>query len=280
MKFFAAGTNVKTASLDSSPVRPWHVRKLSGPPLPVNHEFTPRTQSDVFASVGLPLGLCLGSKSGYRQSHRKHFFMPNANVFCRSHGKIWWGDLDLWRHAQQLERVARRLRCQLYVLQEMDGRFEQADQPFAEVSRRAVWHTGGKVRPVRRLIRNSGLNLAQLAVFAGVSRQRLASRQIPYIAQQINRRLSSIEEAFAPFTRHYGFKKWGHWFLAPHTALSGRSPFDAVRAGEAIARDKLFPEIFANDKLIEKFIPAMIAGMTVTFGGGISLRWPIHESRR
>jgi hypothetical protein len=271
---------MKILSPDSSPAPTWQALELTGPPLPVNHEFTPKTQSEIFASVGLPLGLYRGSKSGYRRSHQKHFFMANANVFCHPYGKIWWGDLDLWRDAAALERAARRLHCRLYVLWEHDGRFDNADLKFQEVRNRALWHTGGPARPDGQLVRRSGLNLIQLALFVGVSARRLATKQLPYIAQQINRRIVEVEAIFAPSARHYGFKKWGRWFLAPHPKLNHRSPLEVLRAGETLVFIDLFPEIHANDELLEKFHSSLFAGYRIPLGGGISFAWPIRERRR
>ncbi len=271
---------MKIASPGSSPAPTRQTLELTGPPLPVNHEFTPKTQSEVFASVGLPLGLCLGSKSGYRRAHREHFFVPNANVFCRPYGKVWWGDLDLWRDAAALERAARRLHCRLYVLHEHDGRFDNASLEFREMQNRAMWHTGGPVQPAGQLIRRSGLNLTQLALFVGVSARRLATRQLPYIAQQINRRIVDVETTLAPFARHSGFKKWGRWLLASHPKLNHRTPLEVLRAGEALVFSDIFPEIYANDELLEKFQSALFAGYRLSVGGGISFAWPIRERHR
>jgi hypothetical protein len=122
----------------------WSVIELTEPLYPRDFEFKPDKFARVFSANGLPIGLCVGSKSGYRLAHPVNKFIPNANVFCRRHGKIWWGDLDLARDKPKLEAIARRLRMRLYVLYEYDGRFENAAQEHSAVVARAIWKTGGK----------------------------------------------------------------------------------------------------------------------------------------
>lgn len=268
---------MKTSKNGSAPRPGWSTIAITKPLVSLDHEFDPKLQTDVFAAVGLPRGLCLGSKSGYRARHRRHYFIPNANVFCCRDGKVWWGDLDLWRHAEQLEQVARRLRCRLYVLYEFDGRFDNAELPFEEARRRAVWHTGGPVYPDRKAVTRSGLSLAQAAVLIGVSVQRLVRRQIPYISQQINRRLGTLEATFEPFARHYGHKKWGHWLLTSNPSLNGLTPIDALRAGQTIVFEKVFSEVYADDDLLAKLAPALIAALWLS--DRVSLEWP-HVQRR
>ncbi len=257
----------------------WSTLKLTKPLFDLDHEFKPKAQTEVFASVGLPRGLCLGSKSGYRETHRRHFFVPNANVFCQPFGKVWWGDLDLWRHARQLERVARLLHCRLYVLPEHEGRFDKADAPFSEVQRHAVWHTGGRIRVDRRLIRRSGLSPALLASLTGVPVQRLMKAQLPFVTLQINRRLRLLEQFFGPFTRYYGFEKWGEWMSARNTKLDGATPLDVFRAGGCVKLDEVFPAVFKNPKVLPEFDKVMWRGLELQSYGEISLKWPRSSQR-
>jgi hypothetical protein len=124
--------------------RQWSIMHLTEPLYPRDYEFKPDRLADVFSAEALPVGRCFGSKSGYRSSHPGHKFIPNANVFCRTRGKIWWGDLDLTLDKPKLEAVARRLRMRLYVLFEYDGRFENADRKHSTVVAQAIWRTGGR----------------------------------------------------------------------------------------------------------------------------------------
>jgi hypothetical protein len=139
---------------------------VKGPPPPVDAEFKGNRMTDVFAEWDLHMGRCFGSKSAYAKFHPGNIFIPNANIFCHPHGKVWWGDLDLASDKPALEEVAHRLRCRLYVLREADGRFRSAVIPHAEVVRRAIWHTGGRARVpgVKRFLQRAGFTLKQAAL--------------------------------------------------------------------------------------------------------------------
>jgi hypothetical protein len=121
---------------------PWSVIHIKAPPFPRDFEFKPDALADAFSAEGLPVGRCFGSKSGYRMANPGNEFVPNSNVFCRTKGKIWWGDLDLAWDRPKLEAVARKLRVRLYVLAELDGRFANADLQHTKVVRLAIWKTG------------------------------------------------------------------------------------------------------------------------------------------
>ncbi len=64
------------------------------------------------------------SKSSYIQKYPDHITLFNANIFTQSEGKVWYGDLDLTLDGDCLVKIAREANCALYVLREMDGRFE------------------------------------------------------------------------------------------------------------------------------------------------------------
>src|SRR5665647_2044461 len=191
---------------------------LGGPPPPLDREFKPTELSAVFNHAGISVGRCFGSTSGYRRLFPKHVFIPNANVFCRQHGKIWWGDLDLQRDQPALEKVARKLRCRLYVLRESDGRFENASLPHETVIRRAQWHTGGPTRVLHaaRFLQRSGLSPTQLVLLARVRPSCLSRRLRPALAIQVYRRLAEYDEIFSPIAADLGHKKWGDWWTAPN----------------------------------------------------------------
>lgn len=264
---------IQTTS-DSATAKPWMTIDLTGQvPTAIDTEFKPKPATDVFDAVGLARGRRFGSKSGYRKMNQRHFFVPNANVFCRSHGKVWWGDLDLWRDARRLEQAAQQLRCRLFVLQEHDGRFDKAELPLSEVREQAVWHTGGPIMADRELIRRSGLTAGQLSILVGVSAHRLAHRQIPYVALQINRKLTILERIFQPIAKHQALKKWGTWCLVPHPALNGRSPLDALRAGESIDPVTLAAKALTD----EESYKTMMGCIALSGCGRISLQWPIIQ---
>ena len=215
---------------------------LIGPPLPLDMEFNPKPITSAFARHGLNLGRCFGSKSGYRQFHPDNIFIPNANVFCRRHGKIWWGDLDLRKDKAALEKVARRLRCCLYVLDEGDGRWGGENLPYKEVLCRALWHTGGatRVRNIRSFLRRSGLTLPQLATIVNVSPARLRRRQRPEVELEIYRRLATFDLAFGEITSELGFRHWGHWWTSPNVKLAGKIPLVVFINGGTLDIGNLF----------------------------------------
>ena len=97
----------------------------------------------MFEQEGLMQGRLLsGSKSLYRERHPENLVCFNANVFTRE-GKIWYGDLDITLESEKLERIAQELGEKLYVLREMDGRFENEDISEVEIMQKAVYSTNG-----------------------------------------------------------------------------------------------------------------------------------------
>jgi len=73
-----------------------------------------------------------GSKSTYRRTFPKNLVVFNANVVLEGLGKVWHGDLDITRDEALLVRLAEVTDRQLYVLYEMDGRFENEAAPKVE----------------------------------------------------------------------------------------------------------------------------------------------------
>jgi hypothetical protein len=76
-------------------------------------------------------GKCLGSKTGYRYFNPLNLITYNSNV-CVETGKIWHGDLDISIKINELKTLSKQLGETVYVLQEMDGRFENAESPRLE----------------------------------------------------------------------------------------------------------------------------------------------------
>jgi hypothetical protein len=226
----------KDANGNEGPFQGIETLILAGPPPPLDAEFKRKDFAPVFARNGLGSGRCFGSKSGYRNSHPQSVFIPNANVFSRKHGKIWWGDLDLHQDKAALERIAHQLRTRLYVLSEFDGRFEKAERPHAEVVNAAVWHTGGlvHVHGRREFLKRSGLSPAEAAFLLRLSRRRFHRRQKPKVALEIGRRMRSLEDTFIPIVSREGHRKWGFWWTRPNAKLGGRCPIRLLRSGETL----------------------------------------------
>jgi hypothetical protein len=100
-----------------------------------------RSDGDIyqlFARYGFIMGRMIsGSKSGYRERFPDHHVIFNANIVTRSRGKVWYGDVDLILDTTQLMNIARELKEPLYVLYEMDARFENENQPFEFYEKKA-----------------------------------------------------------------------------------------------------------------------------------------------
>lgn len=95
---------------------------------------------DVTAKLGLFMGRMISSsKSYYRENHPNNIVYFNANIITKEYGKIWYGDLDLTLDAPKLNELAKILGTTIYVLSEMDGRFENENKEPEELIKKAVW---------------------------------------------------------------------------------------------------------------------------------------------
>lgn len=74
----------------------------------------------------------LGSKSRYSDRHKENFVVFNSNLVTKEYGKIWYGDLDLTKSEAVLIQLSKALGVELYVLYEMDGRFDNEETPKTE----------------------------------------------------------------------------------------------------------------------------------------------------
>ena len=79
-----------------------------------------------------------GSKSLYRDKYPNHKVFFNANIVVPKYGKIWWGDLDVTRDFKPLLEVSKEIELPLYVLREMDARFENATLSTKKLIKKAV----------------------------------------------------------------------------------------------------------------------------------------------
>jgi hypothetical protein len=79
-------------------------------------------------ALGFPGRMISASKSGYRDRYPNNLAIFNANV-CTDAGKLWWGDVDLTLSKDALSQAAIAGGQTIYVLYEMDGRFENEDSP-------------------------------------------------------------------------------------------------------------------------------------------------------
>ena len=78
------------------------------------------------------------SKSGYMKRNPGNEVYFNANIFVLDEGKIWWGDLDLTNDKPLLEKISNECGKKLYILRELDGRFENDDANIEHVLKYAI----------------------------------------------------------------------------------------------------------------------------------------------
>ena len=71
-----------------------------------------------------------GSKSMYSEWNPEHIVVFNSNVCTLEDGKIWYGDIDITVDADKLTMLAKQLDRTVYVLYEMDARFDHEDKPL------------------------------------------------------------------------------------------------------------------------------------------------------
>src|SRR3989304_4102841 len=91
---------------------------------------------------GLHIGRIISmSKSGYRKHFPNNVAVFNANVISKSYGKIWFGDLDITIDDSALKKIAEEIGEPLYVLREMDARFENENKSIKELILKAIWNT-------------------------------------------------------------------------------------------------------------------------------------------
>jgi hypothetical protein len=93
----------------------------------------------LFSEHGFMMGRMIsGSKSGYREIYPNHEVVFNANIVLASRGKVWYGDLDLTLDSGKIQEISTKLGEPIYVLREMDARFENEDKDIAFYKFKAV----------------------------------------------------------------------------------------------------------------------------------------------
>lgn len=93
----------------------------------------------IFTEEGLLMGrMIANSKSSYLEKFPENKVYFNANIFVLGEGKIWYGDLDLTRDSEKLGRIATFLGKDLFILKELDGRFENENIKDSEIIKRSL----------------------------------------------------------------------------------------------------------------------------------------------
>lgn len=94
---------------------------------------TLRKIKELFNEHFILYGRILGSKSRYRDAHPNNFTIFNANI-CIKQGKVWFGDVDLTLEKDILLKISKEVGQTLYVLYEMDARFNHEEEPLLSKS--------------------------------------------------------------------------------------------------------------------------------------------------
>lgn len=79
--------------------------------------------------LGNPGTMVGTSKGRYRYNNPENVVVFNSNICTKDNGKIWYGDIDLTVDLSKVVETAKYLKKDLYVLYEMDGRFENEEKP-------------------------------------------------------------------------------------------------------------------------------------------------------
>lgn len=94
---------------------------------------------EAFNSNGLIASRMISySKSAYRDRFPENEVYFNSNIFVLGEGKVWFGDIDITLDREQLQKVASQIGKDLFILREMDGRFENETLSDSEIIKRAV----------------------------------------------------------------------------------------------------------------------------------------------
>jgi len=89
------------------------------------------------AHLGTCGRLVSSSKTGYWARYPDNLVVFNANL-CTKWGKFWFGDMDVTREFDTVQKLADELKETVYVLSEHDARFEYEDSPRLEKARKVI----------------------------------------------------------------------------------------------------------------------------------------------
>ena len=92
----------------------------------------------ILVNAGFTLGRMI---SAYKDAPKGHFAVFNANIVTAKDGKVWYGDLDLTLDAAKLRATSVVVGGTLYVLREMDARFDTESEKPGKLAGNAVWDT-------------------------------------------------------------------------------------------------------------------------------------------
>jgi hypothetical protein len=92
----------------------------------------------IFATNGLIMGRMIAKhKDCYSREHQGELVIFNANVLTKTHGKIWYGDINVTEDFDNLKNIADQLEEDLYILMEGDARYGYEKQNIKELISKA-----------------------------------------------------------------------------------------------------------------------------------------------
>lgn len=92
----------------------------------------------IFATNGLMMGRMIApSKSAYCKDHQGELVIFNANILTKTHGKVWYGDINVTLDFDNLKNIADQIGEDLYILMEGDARFGYENQPIESLITKA-----------------------------------------------------------------------------------------------------------------------------------------------
>ena len=101
-------------------------------------ENTSTIKSAFYDSGFIPGRMIGGSKSAYRSKYPDNEVYFNANIFVLGEGKIWYGDIDITRDTDQLKSIATSIGKTLYIVSELNGRFENENLSDPEIIKNSI----------------------------------------------------------------------------------------------------------------------------------------------
>lgn len=112
-------------------------------------EKQPNAEKICLTKLGSLGRMLCGSKSIYRYDNPDHFIIFNANVFIKTNGKykkVWYGDLDITNSFKDLLAIHKKINKDVFVLYEMDGRFESEKAPKVDKAALSFLVTGKETK--------------------------------------------------------------------------------------------------------------------------------------
>jgi len=101
-------------------------------------EFIDKISPDPMTEIDIRKSMFINETLGYAgkmiSASKKNYngkCVFNANL-CTKSTKLWFGDIDLEKDTVKLQKIADELKENIYVLKEMDGRFENEKKPLIE----------------------------------------------------------------------------------------------------------------------------------------------------